>query len=132
MAEIVYKELSYKIQGAFYEVYKALGNVHKEGVYHSALIEELQRAGLKVDSQKKIDVYYRNKKVGVYIPDLVVEDAVLIELKCKPILAKSDIYQFWHYLRCSEYRVGYLANFGSERKVQLMRRVYDNARVLSR
>jgi len=91
MAEIIYKELSYKIQGAFYKVYKALGNVHKEGVYHAALVEELEQSGLKVESQKKIDVYYSGKKVGVYVPDLVVEDLVIIELKCKPVLVRRLI-----------------------------------------
>ena len=132
MAEILYKELSYKIQGAFYSVRKALGNVHKENVYHSALIEEFERIGLKVENQKQIGVYYRDKKVGVYVPDLVIEDSVIIELKCKPVLADNDVDQFWHYLKGSEYRLGYLVNFGSDKGIQVIRRVYDTARALSR
>lgn len=62
MSKILYKELSYKIQGAFYDVYKSLGNGFKEGVYHRALMEALKSKGLKVDSQKRINVYYQEKK----------------------------------------------------------------------
>jgi GxxExxY protein len=132
VGEIIYKEISYQIQGAFFEVYKALGNVHKESVYHRALIDELERAGLRTDSQKQIGVYYRNKKVGSYVPDLVVEDLILIELKCKPHLTRDDLSQFWHYLRGSTYKVGYLVNFGSLGSVELIRRVYDTARSLAK
>ena len=48
------------------------------------------------------------------------------------ILCKNDVEQFWHYLKGSEYKVGYLVNFGKPGKAEVIRRVYDEARKLSR
>jgi len=128
MTKILFKELSYKIQGAFFEVYKNLGNSHKEIVYHKALVHELENNGFKVDDQKRINVNYKGKYVGVYVPDIIVDDAILLELKCKPRLIPNDVKQFWQYLRGSDYKLGYLVNFGSAGKVEYIRRVYDKAR----
>lgn len=132
MVQLLCKDLSYQIQGAFYEVYKAFGNSFKESVYHKALIEELQRRELAVDDRKRIDIYYKGKMVGSYVPDLVVDRTIVIELKCKTMLTKDDLKQFWYYLKGSEYRLGYLVNFGSIGKVEYVRRIYDSARNLSR
>lgn len=128
MEKILYKELSYEIQGAFYQVYKTFGNAFKESIYHKSLVEELKSRGLKVDNQKRIDVNYHAKKVGTYIPDLVVNDSIMIEIKCKPFLTRDDTRQFWQYLKGLPYKVGYLVNFGAPGKAQVVRRVYDTAR----
>lgn len=92
-------------------------------VYHNSFYWELKEKGLKVEKEKRIDVYYNNKKVGVYVPDLIVEDKILIELKVKPKLTNDDIKQFWHYLKSSNYKLGYLINFGISNGVQIIRRV---------
>lgn len=128
MSDLLHKELSYKVQGAFFAVYKAFGNAFKETVYHNALLEEFKSTNIKVESQKRIDIYYRDKKVGVYVPDIIINNLIIAEIKCKPRLIQDDIKQFWYYLKGSEYRVGYLVNFGSPRKVEYIRRVYDTAR----
>ena len=60
MVELLYKELSYKIQGAFFNVYKQLGNGFKESIYHKALIKELKNTNLDIETQKRIDIYYSN------------------------------------------------------------------------
>ena len=128
MGELLYKDLSYTIQGIAYEIYKKLGNVHKETVYQNAYLIALQDKGLTVEKEKRIEIFYENKKVGTYTPDLIVDSSILIELKAKPFLSREDIKQFWHYLKCSKYKVGYLINFGSANKVEIIRRVYDTAR----
>jgi len=109
-------------------VYKAFGNAFKESVYHNALAEELRQNNINIISQKRINIFYRDKKVGVYVPDLIVNDAIVVEIKCKPRLTIEDVRQFWHYLKGSEYKVGYLVNFGHSGRVELIRRVYDTAR----
>lgn len=48
------------------------------------------------------------------------------ELKCKPKLTKDDIKQFWYYLKATNYRVGFLINFGSSNGVEFIRRVYGS------
>lgn len=126
--QLLYEKESYLIQGAFFEVYKRLRNNYKESVIHNALFQELNARGLKVEKNKAIVVLYRGQKVGTYIPDLVVNDAILIEIKCKPFLHKEDIKQFWYYLKGSDYKVGYLVNFGKPDGVEFIRRVYDTAR----
>lgn len=128
-AKLLYKEESYIIQGGAFEIYKQFRNRHKEKIYSVALIEYLKNKGLKLLREKQISIYFQNKKVGVYIPDIVVNDCILVELKCKPRLTHDDIKQFWYYLKCSDYRVGYLMNFGTSNGVQIIRRVYDTARM---
>ena len=125
---LLYKEESYAIQGGAFDVYRQFRNRHKEKVYLRALIEYLKAKGLRVDQEKQIPVYFNGKKVGTYIPDIIVNDDVFVELKCKPQITKDDIKQFWYYLRASEYKVGYLINFGASNGVQIIRRVYDTAR----
>ena len=91
-------------------------------------MEYLKTKGFKVEKEKQIPIYFQNKKVGNYTPDLVINDIIFIELKCKPRITQDDIKQFWYYLKCSDYKVGYLINFGSSNGVQIIRRVYDTAR----
>lgn len=127
-AKLLYKEESYLIQGGAFEVYKQFRNRHKEIVYSRALIAYLQNKGLEIEKEKQIPIYFQGKKVGIYIPDIVVNGSVFIELKCKPNIVTDDIKQFWYYLKCSDYKVGYLINFGATNGVQIVRRIYDTAR----
>ena len=127
-AKLLYKEESYIIQGGAFEVYKQFRNRHKEVIYQRALVEYFKNKKLNVEREKQIPIYFQDKKVGVYIPDVVVNNSVFVELKCKPNITKDDINQFWYYLKCSDYKVGYLINFGSAKGVQIMRRIYDTAR----
>lgn len=127
-AKLLYKELSYLIQGGAFEIYKQFRNRHKEVIYLRAFVEYLKDKGLSADKEKQIPIYFNNKKVGVYIPDLVVNNCIFIELKCKPNITQDDIKQFWYYLKCSDYKIGYLINFGLSKGVQIIRRIYDTAR----
>ena len=79
--ELLYKKESYIIQGGAFEIYKQFRNRHKEKVYLRAYISYLQEKGLAVEREKQIPVYFNGKKVGVYIPDLVVNGRIFIELK---------------------------------------------------
>lgn len=128
MAELLYKKESYIIQGVAFDIYKQFRNGHKEKVYHNAYYLGLIYKGMQVDKEKRINIFYNGKKVGVYTPDLIVNNIILIELKAKPRLTQDDIKQFWYYLKGSEYKVGYLINFGTPNGVQMIRRVYDTAR----
>lgn len=68
------------------------------------------------------------RTVGTYVPDLVVNGKICIELKAKPFLHKQDKEQFWHYLKNSNFRLGFLVNFGASNGIEIMRKVYDSAR----
>jgi GxxExxY protein len=128
MAILIYSRQSYLIQGAFYKIYKTFRNNYKEVIYHNALVEELTALGFTVEKNKKIKIFYQNKLMGYYCPDLVIDKQILIEIKSKPLLTKDDIKQFWYYLKGTEYRLGYLVNFGKSNGVEIERKVYDLAR----
>lgn len=127
-SELLYKQESYIIQGGAFEVYKQFRNRYKEKVYSRSLGFYLQEHGLSVETEKQIPVYFNQKKVGIYIPDLVINNCIFVELKCKPAITNDDIKQFWHYLKATDYLLGYLINFGQPKGVQIFRRVYDTAR----
>jgi GxxExxY protein len=129
MSELLYKQLSYEVQGAIFEVYKQLGCSFKESAYDNSLFEELNSIRkLVVERQKRIDIYFKGKKVGSYVPDLIIENKIILEIKGKSFLTKQDTAQFWNYLKGSKYKVGYLINFGKPGGVEMIRRVYDTAR----
>lgn len=125
--KLLYKNISYKIRGACFEVWKKFGGAFKEKVVDNALTVALEKRGLQVVNQPKIDIYFENKKVGMYQPDKIVNDLILLELKCKPFLTQEDKRQFWLYLKGSKYKLGLLINFGTK-KLEIERRVYDRAR----
>ena len=127
VVDFLYEEESYKIRGACFEVYNAFGGAFKEKVVDRALTKVLEKRGLKVEEQKRIDIYFGGEKVGTYVPDKIINDCVLLEIKVKPFLTKQDIDQFWKYLRGSKYKLGFLINFGST-KLGIKRVVYDTAR----
>ena len=126
-SELLYEDVTGKIREACYEVWQQFQGAFKEKVVERALVIALKKQGLRIDLQKRIDIYFDGQKVGSYIPDIIVEDVVLVELKRKLFLVKEDEKQFWLYLKGSQYKVGLLINFGSKR-LEIRRRVYDKAR----
>ncbi len=83
---------------------------------------------MSVERQKRIDVLYKGEKTGMYVPDFVIDSKIIIEIKANPMLIQEDKKQFWRYLRGSDYRLGFLINFGTK-KLGIVRRVYDSARI---
>lgn len=124
--ELLHQELTSGILKIFYEVYNELGYGFLERVYQNALYHELKMRGYTVQVQKKIVVYYKDKVVGDYFADLIVNDAVILELKAKDTLTKDHNNQLINYLKATEYEVGLLLNFG--KKPEFIRRVFQNAR----
>ena len=127
MEKLLYENITYEIRGACFWVWKELGSAFKESIVDKALTEELRKRGLKVEEQKRINIFYNNKKVGTYIPDKIINDCVLVEVKRKTFLTKQDTEQFWHYLKGSDYRLGLLINFG-DKGLEFKRVIYDNKR----
>ncbi len=125
--DFLYEKESYDIIEACQEVWKEFGGSFKETIIDKSLEIALKEKGYLVESQKKIDIYFKDKKVGSYIPDKIVNGIILLEIKCKSFLIKEDEKQFWHYLKASPYKLGFLINF-SPKKLEFKRRVYDKAR----
>ncbi len=124
-SKLLYEEESYKIRGACFDVYNSLGGGIREIIIERALVKELLSQELDIENKKKIAIIYKGEKVGFYIPDLVINDKIFIELKSKPFLTKEDEKQFWGYLKGSKYKLGFLVNFGSKRLI-IKRFIHDN------
>ena len=105
-------EITREIIGAAFEVHRVLGYGFLERVYQRALQVELVRRGLKVETEKKITVSYKDVVVGDYVADLLVGGCVLIELKAAPDYCSSDEAQLLNELRATGVRLGMLINFG--------------------
>ena len=125
--DFLYEQESYLIRGACFDVWKEFKGMFKEVIIDRALNIALESKGLKVESQKRINIYFKDKKVGTYIPDKIINDIILIELKSKTFITKQDMEQFWKYLKGSKYKLGFLINF-SPAKLEIKRIVYDIAR----
>jgi len=112
--EFLYGDITFKIRKAIYEVRKKLGLGHKENVYRNSLIIEFKKLGLNFEVDKKIEVKYENEVVGVYKPDFIVENKIIMEIKSIPQLTKEQEKQLWYYLKSTGYKLGILVNFGGK------------------
>ena len=119
----LYQDLTYKIIGALYDVHKELGSVHKEIIYHKAVAIELTERKIDFVEEKGIDVRYKGKKIGVYRPDFIIEDKVILEIKVVPLISKPMQDQVYYYIKGTEYKLVLLANFGTS-KVGIKRLIY--------
>jgi GxxExxY protein len=126
--KLLYENESYLIRGACYSLYRELGAGHKEVVYQRGLAIKLQESGFMVEREKQIPVLVSNVKVGMYVPDFVINEIILLEIKASAAFIKQDINQFWQYLRNTPYKLGFLVNFGRPGGIEIVRRVYDSAR----
>ena len=104
-------DITYKINGAVFEVNRELGPGFLEKVYENALLIELKERGLKAKNQVPIKVEYKGKIVGEYYADIVVENQIIIELKAVESLQKIHDAQLLNYLKATGYKIGLLINF---------------------
>jgi len=116
-------QITYLINGAVFEVNRILGAGFLEKIYERALLSEFQDRELKAKSQVPITVHYKDKVVGEYFADIVVEDQVIIELKAIDRIQKIHEAQLLNYLKATGYKVGLLINF-TYPKAQIKRFVF--------
>jgi len=118
-----HEELTKKIIGAFYNVYNNLGYGFLEKVYERAMLLELLDMNIKAKNQQKVSVYYKERLVGDYYSDLIVEDSVICELKAQECLSLADETQLINYLKATDLEVGIVFNFG--KKPEFRRKIFD-------
>lgn len=112
--------LTERIIGCAYTVANTLGPGFLEKVYENALAHELRKAGHTVVQQRGIEVHYDGVLVGDFIADLVVDEAVIIELKAVKDLADIHTAQCLNYLKATGKSVCLLINFGKA-KIEVRR-----------
>ena len=122
---LLYEDLTYGVRAAIFNVYNALGFGHKELVYNKALAIELKNLGIEFKNEWPIDVLYNGQKVGIYRPDFVIDNKILIEIKAIPFMGKNAETQMVYYLKGIGYQVGLLVNFGTT-KLDIRRKIWTN------
>ena len=104
-------DLTERVLGAVFEVANTLGAGFLEKVYERALLRELQLRGIPAVSQPSFPVDYKGQCVGDYFADILVDDALVIELKCADHLTNEHMAQCLNYLRASGVTLCLLVNF---------------------
>ncbi len=105
-------EISYKIRGAIFTVFNALGPGLLESAYEAVLAYELREVGLEVKTQTGLPFIYNDVQLDVgYRLDLLVENKVIVEIKSVESLTEVHHKQLLTYLRLSDMRLGILVNF---------------------
>jgi len=117
-----YSELSEKIIAGAYNVHKELGYGFLEKVYKNALAVELGERGVKCAVEVPLKVLYREKVVGDYYADMIVDDKIIVEVKAVSDLEPVHEVQLVNYLKATGLNVGLLINFGQSVKVK--RRIF--------
>lgn len=126
---ILYPELSYKVRGLLFTVCNSYGLDLREKIYQKAFAELLSEESIVFEREKRVDIFSVNngRKIGLYIPDFVIEDKVIVELKAEPFIHKRSIAQAYSYLRISKYELAFIVNFGGE-KLEIKRLLFTNDR----
>lgn len=114
MAEILFKNESYKIIGACMEVHKKLGSGFLESVYSEALELEFKKVAIPYEREKKLPVYYDDKVMNKYFrADYVCYDSIILELKATKFLIDADRQQTLNNVKATKFKLGLLINFGT-------------------
>ena len=120
-------EISFKIRGAIFKVYNALGPGLLESIYEKALTYELKKSGCKVKTQVEVPVCYDGQILDNSLRvDLLVDDSVIVELKSVEKLIPLHHKQLLTYLRLTKKRLGLLVNFNSENISENIHRIANN------
>jgi len=107
--------VSHAVIGAAQRVNNTLGYGFLEKVYENSLAVQLRSEGWRVAQQLPVHVHYQGQVVGNYLPDLLVEDCVLAEVKAVSWLDRMHRQQCINYLKATNFRVCLLINFGQAR-----------------
>jgi len=114
LANLIDRNITRQIIGAFFEVYNHLVHGQFESVYRKALLHEMQLRGLTVSEETSFEVHYKGALVGLFRLDLLVENRIVVEVKSTTTLSSADRRQLKNYLRVTGLEVGLLLHFGQE------------------
>lgn len=122
MSDLVYKEESYKIIGACFEVYKQKGCGFTESVYQECLAIEFQLQNIPFVAQPKIELEYKGRVLQqFFVPDFICYNKIIVELKALNDLVEANKAQTFNYLNATKYELALLVNFGHFPKLEYQR-----------
>ena len=122
--ELYYKKESYDIIGAAMHVYNVLGPGFVESVYQEALEMEFLKRKIPYEREKDIDLFYEGALMRVkFRPDFICYGKIIVELKAVQQLDDMNRVQVYNYLKATQYKLGWLLNFGSHDGLEMERKV---------
>jgi len=115
MAEILFKNESYKIIGSCMKVHSTLGLGFSESVYQEALSIQFAKDGIPFEREKVLEVYFDEVKLKKHFKeDFVCFESIIIELKASSFIHYDNIDQTRNYLKSTRFKLGLLVNFGEK------------------
>ena len=123
LKEYPLKEITEKIISCAIEIHSSLGPGLLENLYEEAMEYELKSRGIKYERQKKLEIKYKGNSIGNYRLDYLIENKVILELKCVEAIKSIHIAQVLTYLRAENTRVGLVINFNVDRLKDGIRRI---------
>ena len=123
------EDLTYRLRGVLIRVSRQYGGGHKERVYQEACREAFAQAEVPFVAQPRVSVHSMDtgRTLATHIPDFVIAERIVVELKAIPWIPPEAATQLEQYLRVTTYEIGLLVNFGLP-KVQIIRRICTNDR----
>ena len=119
MAEVIYKDESYRIMGACFEVYKEMGCGFLEPIYQECLAFEFQDRGIVFQPQSELVLGYKDRILEQkYKPDFICFEKIIAEIKAVKELTSEHRAKVFNYLRATDYKLGLLVNLGFYPKVE--------------
>ena len=120
--KILFKEESFAIQGAIFEVYREMGSGFLEAVYQECLAIEFRRRQVPFEAQRNLSLAYKGDSLQqIYRTDFVCYNSIVVELKVVKELAPEHKAQIFNYLKAAGLRLGLLVNFGHHPRAQIAR-----------
>ncbi|PIP27781.1 MAG: GxxExxY protein [Candidatus Moranbacteria bacterium CG23_combo_of_CG06-09_8_20_14_all_39_10] len=114
MVEILHKDLSYGINGILFQVHNSLGRFCKHNQYGDALEVLLKENNIKYKREIEIPIYFKEIKLTGNILDFLIEDAVVLDIKCKKEITTKDYVQMKRYLKATGKELGIIVNFADK------------------
>lgn len=122
MSKLIHEDLTYKIRGALFEVYKEKGAGFVEGVYQECLEIEMDAHSIPFHAQYPLQLSYKGRLLNQkFIPDFIIEEKIILEIKAVKELNDEHRCQVQNYLKATGYKLGLLVNFGHYPQLQIER-----------
>lgn len=109
--ELIYPELSYKLTGLLFSVHNELGEYCNERQYCDKFEIKLKENDLKYEREKILPPSFKGENVNRNRVDFLIEDKIIIEVKCKRVIDRNDYYQVKRYLVALNKELGFIVNF---------------------
>lgn len=132
-SNLLFKDESYKIIGACFEVYKTMGCGFLESVYQECLAIEFKARGIPFEEKPRLSLDFKDTPLKqTYEPDFLCFGEIIVELKATKNLIDDFRAQTVNYLKATKKQLALLVNFGHHPQLEYERFVHDPLSRVSR